>query len=320
MADELTTTTEVDPAVAVFYDRVLLKRAEPYLIYEIGAQEKDIPAKSGNTVKFRRYAALSVATTPLTEGTTPPGQKLSKTDLTAQVSFYGTFVHIADWVDLTVEDAILTVAASELGIQMGKTLDVLIRDILCACASSANASGGTNGKTPTEMTKSDLDTAIRTLVGNNAEFYMGMIKAGTGQGTVPIRNAYIAKMHTDLLDDLEDISNFVPVSEYAKQEGVMEAEWGATSNIRWLMSSQGHSLANGDFAGTSTLYKVLIHGTNAFGKTTIKKGVAKNIVKAFGSAGTADPLNQRATSGWKTPYVARILNDNFLYVLNVTHS
>jgi len=43
-------------------------------------------------------------------------------------------------------------------------------------------------------------------------------------------------------------------------------------------------------------------------------------VKAFGSGGTSDPLNQRATAGWKMAFVARILNDNFIQLLQVTHS
>jgi len=42
----------------------------------------------------------------------------------------------------------------------------------------------------------------------------------------------------------------------------------------------------------------------------------KNIVKAFGSGGTSDPLDQRATSGWKASFVGRILNDAFMHLLN----
>jgi len=38
----------------------------------------------------------------------------------------------------------------------------------------------------------------------------------------------------------------------------------------------------------------------------------KNIIKPLGSAGTADPLNQRATSGWKATFVAKILNNAFM--------
>ena len=97
MADNLTTTTQVDPAVATFYDRVLLKRAQPYLVFDKFAQVRDIPGKSGNTVKFRRYSALTVATTPLTEGIAPPGQQLAKTDLTATICFLGISCTSPTW-------------------------------------------------------------------------------------------------------------------------------------------------------------------------------------------------------------------------------
>jgi len=89
MAQNLTTTTDVDPGVATYYDRILLTRALPYLVHLKWAQEKTLDKKSGNTVKFRRYSALSKATTPLSEGVTPPGQLLAKTDLTCKVSQYG---------------------------------------------------------------------------------------------------------------------------------------------------------------------------------------------------------------------------------------
>ena len=53
--------------------------------------------------------------------------------------------------------------------------------------------------------------------------------------------------------------------------------------------------------------------------TDLESG-SESIVKAFGSGGTSDPLNQRATAGWKMAFVARILNDNFIQLLQVTHS
>lgn len=36
------------------------------------------------------------------------------------------------------------------------------------------------------------------------------------------------------------------------------------------------------------------------------------ITKPLGSAGTADPLDQRATQGWKMNHVAVILNNAFM--------
>jgi len=310
VADNLTTTTQVDPAVAVFYDRVLLKRAQPKLIHSLFAQRKNIASKSGNTIKFRRYSALTTATTALTEGVTPPGQKLAKMDLLAQVSQYGDFVHVTDIVDLTVEDPVLTIANEELGIQMGKTVDEIVRDILQATASVDTCTGiGADDR----LTKADIDTkAVLVLLGNDAEMFTPAIRAGSGQGTSPIRPAFWALSHTALTDDLEAVQGFKSTSQYPAQQGVLDAEWGSTGNVRWLMSTVSYT--------DGTTYANFIMGRNAYGIVDLEAGNAKSIIKAFGSGGTSDPLNQRATAGWKLMFVARILNDNFLINLQANHS
>lgn len=312
---ELTTTTEVPAAVAIFYDRELLANARAKLFHEKFAQTRNLPSKSGDTIKFRRYGTLTTATTPLTEGVTPAGQKLSKTDLLAKVSQYGDFVYVTDWVNMTVEDPVLTVAQEELGDQEGRTRDELVRDILIASLTATHAAGGSNGNTPTEITKADIDDLVKTLLGADAEFFAPKITASTGVGTSPIRDAFWGIAHTDLIDDLEDVSNFKSTSEYPKQEGVVDGEWGSTGNVRWLVSS----VAAKNLTPTPDEYDLPIIGKNAYAVTDLESG-SESIVKAFGSGGTSDPLNQRATAGWKMAFVARILNDNFIQLLQVTHS
>ena len=63
------------------------------------------------------------------------------------------------------------------------------------------------------------------------------------------------------------------------------------------------------------VYATLIIGDNAYGTTEISGGGLTHIIKQLGSAGTADPLNQRASAGWKAtkaavrlvePYMIRI--------------
>lgn len=312
MADSLTTTTQVDPAVSIFYDRVLLETALPLLVHEKLAKQRPIPSKNGNTIKFRRYSSLSAATTPLTEGVTPSGSLLSKTDLTAQVSWYGDFVHVTDVVDMTVEDPALAVAGTRLGEQMALTRDNLIRDILAACASSTNASNGSNGGTPTEITEADIKGVVKTLLGNNARMMLPVQIGSAKVGTTPGSEAFWGIFDSDILDDLEDVNGFVPVAEYPSGKGGDVTEWGQTGNVRWLLTSEGYV--------SSSTYSLPIIGREAFACTDLTGATAKNIVKPFGSAGTADPLDQRATSGWKMAFVARILNDNFMHLLKVTHS
>lgn len=63
------------------------------------------------------------------------------------------------------------------------------------------------------------------------------------------------------------------------------------------------------------VYATLIIGENAYGTTEISGGGLEHIVKQLGSAGAADPLNQRGSAGWKAtkaavrlvePYMVRI--------------
>ena len=60
------------------------------------------------------------------------------------------------------------------------------------------------------------------------------------------------------------------------------------------------------------VYSTLIFGANAYGVTEVTGGGLEHIVKQLGSGGTADPLNQRATAGWKGTKVAELLVDNYL--------
>lgn len=316
MADNLTTTTQVDPAVATWYDRILLRRALPQLIHTLFADKKPLPSKSGNTIKFRRFGALTVADTPITEGVVPPGQQLAKTDLTATVSQYGDYVHITDKVDLTVEDAVLSEAHALLGEQMGRTVDQLTRDILAACASSTNATGGTNGETPTEINKTAINGVVRTLKTNDASLFTEVLKASTGVGTVPIRPAFWGLCNTYLEQDLESVTGFKNIAEYPTQAGVQVAEFGATGQVRWLTSSIGQRTTS----ASPDTFKCMIIGKHAYAITNLEAGNVSSIVKDFGSAGTADPLNQKASAGWKMMFVARILNDNFMHNLVCTSS
>ncbi len=60
------------------------------------------------------------------------------------------------------------------------------------------------------------------------------------------------------------------------------------------------------------VYATLILGENAYGTTSIKDGGLTHIVKQLGSAGSSDPLDQRATVGWKATKVTVRLVEAFM--------
>lgn len=60
------------------------------------------------------------------------------------------------------------------------------------------------------------------------------------------------------------------------------------------------------------VHATLILADNAYGTTEIAGGGLQHIVKQLGSSGSADPLNQRATVGWKAIKTAERLVEGFM--------
>lgn len=311
-----TTTTQIPAEVNNFYDRTLLYRAIPLFVHTRWAQVRDIPRKAGTTtIKFRRYGNLSASTTPLTEGITPAGSQLSVTDITATVLQYGDFITITDALDYQSQDPILMESAEILGDQMGDTIDQLTRDVLNAGTNVYYAGTGHTDRSQVAVSEIITDTLIKKVVrllkNNKARRMTKMVNATTGYGTSPLNASYIGIVHPNTTYDLKAITNFVPVEKYASTAGIMDGEVGKYDEVRFVETTNA-KVFTGAGAGSIDVYSTIIFGMDAYGTTRISGEAMKNIVKPLGSAGTADPLDQRATSGWKATFVAKILNDAFL--------
>ena len=93
----------------------------------------------------------------------------------------------------------------------------------------------------------------------------------------------------------------------------------ATTSTFTLKDAPSITPADGDIvypgeAGAKgrDVYSTLIMGANAYGVTEVTGGGLQHIVKQLGSAGTSDPLNQRATAGWKATKVAERLVEQYM--------
>lgn len=311
----LTTVAVLPPAVRDYYDRLLLMTAYPTLIHTRFAQRRMLPKKMGDTIVFRRYSKLDTVPIPLVDGITPPGAPLSITDIKAQVDFYGNFVTVTNQVEMTVEDRVLNEASRLLAQNLGQTMDEVTRDVLASTSSVLQCANGVNGQTPTELTKEDIDAAVKTLLGNDAEMISEVVKGANLFDTSPVRPAFWGYIDTDLLDDLEAVANFQNTSNYASQQTVLDAEWGSTGNVRWLYTSVG-SVSG----ATPAVYNNFIIGKEAYAVVNLGSTTGEFYVEPLGSAGAADPLHQRGSVGWQHPFVSRILNDSFMLNLMSTHS
>lgn len=312
----LTTRTQVAAEVSAFYDRTLLERAVPAFVHTRWAQVRNIPRNAGvSTIKFRRYGNLTAQTTPLAEGISPTGSQLSTTDITATVAQYGDYITVTDVITYESQDAVLMDAAEVMGDQAGESLDQITRDVMAAGTNVYYA--GASSTTRLTVGATDLITAVfikkavRTLKNNNAKPVTRMINASTGYSTEPIRAAFIGIVHPNTTYDLEELTGWTPVEKYSSTATVMENEIGKLSSVRFIESTNAKVFTAGGEGGID-VYATLVFGRDAYGTSRISGEALRNIVKPLGSAGTADPLDQRATSGWKATFVAKILNNDYL--------
>lgn len=313
MTDTTTSTSQVTAAVNNWYTPVLLVRAVSNFVHNRWGQIRDIPKNAGETIKFRRYGVLAVATTALTEGVTPAGSQLSITDITASPLQYGDYVTITDKLQFTTLDPLMAETADIQGDQASDTLDQLCRDVIIAGTTIQYASTATQRTDITAvmiLNAAEVREAVLTLQEAKAKPVLDMIDPTNAYNTVPVGKAYIGIISPRSLRDLKSDSAFIPVHKYPSQTRVMEDEVGALDEVRFVMTQNAKVYSAGGSGGVD-VHGTLIFGRNYYGVTRISGEALKSIIKPLGSAGTADPLDQRATMGWKATFVAKRLNEAF---------
>jgi N4-gp56 family major capsid protein len=315
MGQVMNNTTLMSGVLNNYYDRNLLEPAKAMLVHTNFGQVRDIPQNQGTKViKFRRRALLPSATTPLVEGVTPVAGQSSPTDITAEVKQYGYYIPVTDVLLWTGPDAELTRVGMELGEQAGRSLDEICRDIINAGTNKIYPSTYT---TRVQITSSDkisttlLDKAIRELKNNNAKKITSMVAPDQGYATTPLNSCYVGIVHPNMSYDLPAIaSGWKPVEQYFRNTAVMPSEIGAYKEIRFVETTQAKVFTGEGAGGTVDVYTALILGSDAYGISRISGKAMENIIKPLGAG--EDPLNQRATSGWKAMFTAKILNDDFM--------
>lgn len=282
------TYTALTAEQKTFYERALLSRLVPNLVYAKWGQKKSAPKREGDTINFRRFNSLAAATTPLTEGVTPAGSSLSVATVTATVKQYGDFVEVSDKLDLVGIDPVVTEAVEMLGEQAGLTFDSVVRDVLCAGTNVQYANGRTARNLITAsdiLTGTEIKKAVRTLRRANVKPVDGKF--------------YIGIIGPDVEYDLMADNMWQDVSKYSAAEQIFEGEIGRLYGVRFVRTGNPKKYA-GAGSGGIDVHATLILGAEAYGIVDIAgSSKPETIIKDFGSAGTADPLDQRATVGWK---------------------
>ena len=285
-----------------FYDMTLIDEAQASLVHDQFGQKRPIPKNGGKTIEFRKFAALAKALTPLTEGVTPDGKGLTVTTITATVNQYGDYITQSDVLELTSLDNTILEATKLLGRQAGLTLDTIVRNVL---------QSGTNVTYCPKVAADGSETAVTSRAGldNTCQLTVKVIQQVVAklraQNAPTIGGKYVAIIHPYVAYDLMRDPEWIDAHKYAKPENLYEGEIGEVAGVRFVQTSEAKIYSGGVF-GT------LIFGEGAYGVTEITGGGLQTIVKQKGSAGTADPLDQRSSVGWKAIKTAELLIPQYL--------
>lgn len=301
----MTTSAGISPAQQKYYDKKMIKDMKPKLVHYQYGQVRPIPKRGGKTVQFRKWTPFGALTTPLQEGVVPNGQALSMTEITATVDHYGGYVTVTDMLDLTALDPIVNDSVEMMADQGALTIDKLTQTAMAAGTNVQYANGKTTRVSLTvsdKLTTTEIRRAVRTLKKAKAPMFS---RGG--------RQHYIAIVGPDAVYSMQEDSTWMDVSKYQDKESIYSGEIGQIMGVVFVESTEALIYTGAGASGINVL-GVFVFGRDAYGVIDIDGGAnVSTKVKSAGSAGTADPLDQISTIGWKVQaYVAKILQPGWL--------
>ena len=290
-----------------FYEKRLIDQAEPALVHDQFGDPYPIPANGGKNIEFRKYDSLPKATTPLTEGVTPDGQTMNVSTVTAEVRQYGGWVPITDTLQLTAIDNNILLATKIIASQAGRTLDTIVRDVLA---------GGTNVIYAPKIGEGGAETAVtsRATLDATCQLTSDLIARAATQlkamNADPIGTCFVGIIHPYVTYELRRDPDWIDVHKYAQPDEIYNGEIGTLHGVRFVETSEAKIWKGTGCPAGLAVFSTLILGAHAYGSTEIEGGGLEHIVKQLGYGD--DPLNQRASVGWKAHKTAERLVEQYM--------
>lgn len=282
----MTTSSALSAGMQTYYNRELLRTFEPNLVHLQFGDEHRMPPHSGLVMNMRKLIPLETNTKALSEGDPGESVMLAETEVTVQLQQYGEYARCTDKLDLTHLDMDIMRRTKLFGDAGARSIDAVVREELAKCANVIYAGGKASRVELTaadKLTSRELRKAVKTLKKNHAQTFGGY---------------FVAIIGPDTMYDLQEDEAFVKVSQYQDKENIYTGEVGRLFGVRLVETTEA-KIFEGAGASGADVASVIVLGQYAYGVTSLKGAKPRVIVKPAGSAGTADPLDQISTVGWK---------------------
>jgi len=329
-----TTDATVSPSkgTVIYFERQALRHAGPMSVLDKFGLSKPMPKNKGTVIEFRRPNVFTAETVPMVEGVTPTATSFSYSVVQATLKQYGQVGEITDVIEDTNTDPVLNDLSVQLGENIGRTIEALTFGVLKAGTQVEYANGTVRTSVNQPLVLNKVRAAVRTLQTQKGLRMTSVVDSSPDYATFPIEPGYVATGHTHLAYDIREIPGFVPCVAYGSTRAkVHEYEFGSVEDVRFVLTPDHGPWEDGGGAkagsgttmvstsGTSAdVYPLLVMAKEAFGVVPLKgKGAVEPTIIPVGLKTKDDPLGQRGYAGWKTWFVAKILNENWIVRVEV---
>lgn len=273
-----------------WYDKLLLQLlVQTDWYHSRFAQERPMPARAGDTINFRKIKKLEPSLDPLTEGVTPDGLNGSLEAISAVTAQYGDWMLFTDLVDVTVIDPVVEEYTKELARSAREKVDKLVRRELQSGTNVFYANGKTDRAAVAAGDKPTIDDLRKMALAMKKAFVQPAVDG-----------KYVVLVSPETAFDLMDDPKFVKAYEIGQNnKPFIKGEIADVYGMKFIEVPNAQVFEGAGAAGVD-VHSALMLGQRCYGITKIKgNGDIQTITKGLGSEGSADPLNQRQSIGWK---------------------
>ena len=262
--------------------------------------------KGTNTLRYARYADLSVSTATLTEGTAPTDDALTISSEYFTAAQYGATVAVSDLANLDSPHDLISIAAERVAYKAVRSMDVLVRDTIHANVQTAAVFGATASATLTTNTANSAVAVAGVLTGAFVKQMVARLKGANvpqfADGTY--RCIIHPAQEYDLVSDTS-VNGWIESRKYVDNTNLLTGEIGMFAGVRFIVSSDAKVYATAG-ASSGNVYNALFLGPDAY---TI--GDSQTLQSYFVAPGGdhSDPLAQRAIVGYKMRFGTLLLDE-----------
>lgn len=313
---------DINQRTAAWAATEMLEHARPIIVLSDYGQSKPLPRNKAEQVKFRRPIPYAVSTTQLTEGVTPTSHKTKYADVPATMGQYGDLAEITDRVADMSEDPVLRDMSMLSGEQAAETIEMVTWGVIKGGTNVVYANGSARSAVNTAMTLTHQRSITRFMKAQRGRKITSKMASTVQYGTEAVDAAFLAFGHTDCEPDIRDMTGFVPTEKYGSMKP-LPYEVGKVEDVRYILTpllepflAAGSGTLNSmtSVGGANVdVYPLVFIAKEAYGCVPLRgAGAIHPTVLNPGVPSKSDPLGQRGFVGWKTWFVAVVLNQAWM--------